>query len=395
MPEPEAARARRPRLAPDAFGASPDEWDDWRWQVARRWRTPADLRGVPGLDPEKVDGMARVARVYPFAVTPYFLARIRWEDPADPLRRQVLPDPAELAPPGDSSLDPLAEAAHTVAPGVIHRYPDRVVLLATRRCAVHCRHCFRKRLWAGSDDERDLLTEEGLQYVERHPAVRDVLLSGGDPLLLEDDRLAALLARVRSIPHVEIIRIGTRAPVVLPQRITPALCRLLDRHGPVWLLTQFNHPEEISPEAAAACDRLLRAGVPVGNQSVLLRGVNDDAETIASLCRGLLRIRVRPYYLHQCDPVEGAAHFRTPVERGLEILERIQGRISGMAVPRFVVDLPGRGGKVPLQPDYVVSRSAGRYVLRSFRGEIFRYENPGQGAGVRTSPDARRAVSEE
>jgi len=365
------------RLEPADFGASESEWNDWRWQYTHRIRRPVDLRGIPWIGEEEIGRMSRVARRYPFAVTPYFLSLVRWQDPEDPLRIQALPSPAEILAPDAGSLDPLAEAEHTKAPGLIHRYPDRVVILATHSCAVFCRHCFRKRLWKEGPLRNDTLRwKKVIDYLEGHTEVRDVLLSGGDPLTLTDRQLDAMLGRIRRVRHVEIIRIGSRVPVTLPQRVTPGLCRILERHGPLWLVTQFNHPHEITPEAARACERLLRCGLPVNNQTVLLRGVNDQADTIKSLCQGLLRIRVRPYYLHQCDPVAGADHFRTPLFKGIEIIAGLQGTTSGLAVPRFMVDLPGKGGKVSLQPDSILSREGTRVLLRNYAGEIFAYEDP-------------------
>ena len=275
------------RLEPADFGASESEWNDWRWQYTHRIRRPADLEGIPWLGKEEIGRMSRVARRYPFAVTPYFLSLVRWEDPEDPLRVQALPSPAEILAPDAGSLDPLAEAEHTKAPGLIHRYPDRVVILATHRCAVFCRHCFRKRLWKERPVRNDALRwKKVIDYLEGHAEVRDVLLSGGDPLTLTDGQLDAMLGRIRRVRHVEIIRIGSRVPVALPQRITPGLCRILERHGPLWLVTQFNHPQEITPEAAQACERLLRCGVPVNNQTVLLRGVNDRRTRSSPSARG-------------------------------------------------------------------------------------------------------------
>ena len=372
-----ASCAPRLRLRAADFGATASDWIDWRWQFSRRFTLPGDLQRIPFLGREEIARMSRVARHYPYAATPYFLSLIRWEDPEDPLRRQALPSPAEILAPHGGSLDPLAESEHTRAPGLIRRYPDRVVVLATQRCAVYCRHCFRKRLWKVRPTGNQALDRpRAMAYLEGHPEIRDVLLSGGDPLTLTDEELEPILSEIRRIGHVEIIRIGSRVPVVLPQRITPGLCRILERYGPIWLITQFNHPHEITPEAAQACERLLRCGVPVNNQTVLLRGVNDETATITSLCQGLLRIRVRPYYLHQCDPVAGAGHFRTPLSKGIEIIARMQGHTSGLAVPRFMVDLPGKGGKVPLQPDSILSREGNRVLLRNYAGEIFSYEDP-------------------
>ncbi len=374
----QAASSRgRLRLGPADFGASAAEWNAWEWQYTHCLHRPAHLERIPWLARDEVDRMAGIARTYPFVVTPYFLSLIRWDDPEDPVRIQVLPDPAEIRSSDSGSLDPLCEHSHTVASGLIHRYRDRAVVLATHRCAVHCRHCFRKRLWKGKPPEDDdRRWTKVIDYLERHEEVRDVLLSGGDPLILPDHRLEEILARIRKVRHVEIVRIGSRVPVAMPQRVTPGLCQILEKHGPLWLVTQFNHPREITPEAARACERILRSGVPVNNQTVLLRRVNDRVETMRNLCRGLLRIRVRPYYLHQCDPVAGTGHFRTPLSRGVEILSGLQGTTTGLAVPRFMVDLPGRGGKVSLQADSFVSREGTRVFLRNHAGEIFSYEDP-------------------
>ncbi|MEW6440349.1 MAG: KamA family radical SAM protein [bacterium] len=359
-------------------GQSPSrEWDRWQWQYAHRLTAPAQLEQVPWLTAREIGSISRVSRRYPVAIAPYFLSLIRPDDPEDPIRRQVIPDLEELTARPDEAQDPLQETEHTPVPGLVHRYPDRALLLLTNRCAVHCRHCTRKRQWQQAGwhmGPREL--EQALVYLRGRPEIRDVLVSGGDPLILSDSRLDEVLGRIRRVPHVEIVRIGSRAPVVLPQRITPALCRVLKRHGPIWLNTQFNHPGEITAESAAACERLLRAGVPVNNQTVLLKGINDDAETMKSLCRGLLRIRVRPYYLHQCDPVEGAGHFRTPLQTGIRILEEMQGRVSGLGIPKLMVDLPGKAGKVPLEPHYLLSMDAEGAVLRAHNGRIVEYRNP-------------------
>jgi lysine 2,3-aminomutase len=365
------------RFEPTDFGASGSEWNDWKWQYANRLTLARDLERIPWLIPEEMSQVLRVIRHYPYAITPYLLSLIRWQDPQDPIRRQVLPSLAEILHPSAGSPDPLSETAHTQAPGLIHRYPDRVVVLATHRCAVYCRHCFRKRLWTERPSPYDASRwERAIDYLESHTEIRDVLLSGGDPLTLTDRELNQLLNRIYRIPHVEIIRIGTRLPVVLPQRITPDLCQVLEKYRPLWLVTQFNHPLEITPESAQACERLLRCGVPVNNQTVLLRNVNDQANTIMRLCQGLLQIGVRPYYLHQCDPVTGAEHFRTPLSKGTEIIACMQGTTSGLAVPRFVVDLGGDGGKVSMEPECTVSQEGNRVFLRNYAGEVFSYEDP-------------------
>lgn len=355
----------------------PASWSDWRWQYAHRITDEAVLAALVRLQGDRRNEAARVIPTYPCSITPYYLSLARLEDPEDPILRQALPDARELEDEQRAAEDPLQEEHHTAVPGLVHRYPDRALLLLTNRCAVYCRHCTRKRLWRfGPRDMTKDAFDQALRYLREHPEIRDVLLSGGDPLVLPDEWLEEILARVRAVPHVEIVRIGSRVPAVLPQRITPALLRILERHGPVWLNTQFNHPRELTPEAAQACERLLRAGVPVNNQSVLLRGVNDNVETMKALCTGLLRIRVRPYYLHQCDPVRGVRHFRTSLNRGIEILEALQGRVSGLAIPRYMVDLPGRLGKVPIGPAFLLDLDARRSVLRTPSGEIVEYEHP-------------------
>lgn len=355
----------------------PAGWDDWRWQYAHRITDFAALAALARHPENRRAETARVTSTYPCSVTPYYLSLARIEDLQDPILRQVLPDGRELEDEQAAAEDPLQEEHHTAVPGLVHRYPDRALVLLTNRCAVYCRHCTRKRLWRLGP--RDLTREEFLRvlrYLREHPEIRDVLLSGGDPLVLPDSRLHEILRDIRQIRHVEIIRIGSRVPVVMPQRITPGLCRILERHGPLWLNTQFNHPREITAQAGEACERLLRAGVPVNNQSVLLKGINDDVETMKQLSTGLLRIRVRPYYLHQCDPVRGVRHFRTPLHRGIEILQALQGQVSGLAIPRYMVDLPGRAGKVPLSPEFLLVLNRQRAVLRTSSGDIMEYENP-------------------
>ncbi len=360
------------------FNVSAREWDNWQWQYAHRFRQSNDLKRIPWLNTKEINRIGRIIKIYPYAVTPYFLSLINGEDPNDPIRKQILPDKNELCALDGNCLDPLAEKEHTVAPGLIHRYPDRAVLLATNRCAVYCRHCFRKRLWPQHSTPRSNFSshKQAFKYLQRHTEIRDLLLSGGDPLTLRDTQLEEILSHLRKIPHLEIIRIGSRIPVVMPQRITTDLCGMLEKYSPLWLNTQFNHSQEIRPEAAAACDRLLRAGIPVNNQTVLLRGVNDNTDTIKALCQALLRIRVKPYYLHQCDQVAGAEHFRAPLKKGIKIIKEMQGVTSGLAIPKFMVDLPGRGGKLPLQANYLVSATGQRFVLKNYAGEHFIYEDP-------------------
>jgi lysine 2,3-aminomutase len=314
---------------------------------------------------------------YPLSVTPYYLSLINPDDPDDPIKKQAIPSPLEMTMGSMGAEDPLGEKEDTVVPGLIHRYPDRVLMVLTDICPVLCRHCTRKREWRNGGWVRPSSEVAAiLDYINQHKSIRDVIISGGDPLTLSNRHLEDIISQIRRIKHVEIIRIGTRFPVVLPQRIDKELCTMLAKYGPIWLNTHFNHVREITPEAAEACDRLLRSGVPVNNQSVLLRGINDSVEAQIKLCHGLLRIKVRPYYLFQCDEVQGTEHLRTPVEVGIKIIEGMRGHTSGLAVPTFVIDLPQGGGKVPLQPNYVLAHAEGELVLRNYEGHAFRYRNP-------------------
>jgi lysine 2,3-aminomutase len=314
---------------------------------------------------------------YPLSITPYYLSLINPDDPDDPIKKQVIPLILEITMGMMGREDPLDEEGGSVVSGLVHRYPDRVLMLLTDICPVLCRHCTRKREWRHGGWVRSSgEVETMLDYIRQHTAIRDVIISGGDPLTLSTQHLESIISRIREIPHVEIIRIGSRFPVVLPQRIDEGLCSMLSRYGPIWLNTHFNHYREITPEAAAACDRLIRSGVPVNNQSVLLRGINDTVEAQTRLCHGLLRIKVRPYYLFQCDEVEGTEHLRTPVETGIRIIEGMRGQTSGLAIPTLVVDLPHGGGKVPLQPNYVMAQDERELTLRNYQNEIFHYRNP-------------------
>jgi lysine 2,3-aminomutase len=360
------------------FGHVPDSaWNDWRWHFRNRITTVNKLADFIPLSGEERAQLKLVALKYPLSVTPYYLSLIDPDDPDDPVRKQAIPSILELTMGMVGQEDPLDEKGDSVVPGLVHRYPDRVLMVLTDICPMFCRHCTRKREWQSGGWVRTP-AEVGamLDYIRQHKAIRDVIISGGDPLTLSTPRLEGVISRIRAIKHVEIIRIGTRFPVVLPQRIDHELCNMLSRYSPVWLNTHFNHHREITPEAAAACDRLLRSGVPVNNQSVLLRGVNDTVAEQMKLCHGLLRIKVRPYYLFQCDEVQGTEHLRTPVETGLSIIEGLRGHTSGLAVPTFVIDLPGGGGKVPLQPDYVLAKKRGELLLRNYQGQLFRYRNP-------------------
>jgi len=371
------------------FAHIPDkDWNDWRWHFRNRITTIDELVKFIPLSTEEKLQLKLVTIKYPLSVTPYYLSLINPDDKDDPIRKQALPSFEEITFGGTNPEDPLAEERDSVVPGLVHRYPDRVLMVLTDICPMFCRHCTRKREWrnggwARSQGEINIM----LEYIRRHRSIRDVVISGGDPLTLSTPRLEEVISRIRGIKHVEIIRIGTRFPVVLPQRIDDELCAMLSRYGPIWLNTHFNHHREITPEAAEACDRLLRSGVPVNNQTVLLRGVNDSVEAQMKLCHGLLKIKVRPYYLYQCDEVRGTEHLRTPVEVGLKIIGGLRGYTSGLAVPTFVVDLSKGGGKVPLQPNYVVSQTEEEFVLRNYRGRLFRYRNPRKPISAESTPD--------
>ncbi|MBI4294545.1 MAG: KamA family radical SAM protein [Chloroflexi bacterium] len=382
--EPPGSRLRlnRSRYFP---GVSDVQWNDWRWHFRHRTRSVSELAKLIPLSRDDKARLKLVTLRYPFSITPYYFCLIDFADPQDPIRRQAVPTFEEVSLAHMGMEDPLAEEHHSVVPGLVHRYPDRVLMVMTDICAVLCRHCTRKREWHHGGWIRPTQEIDAmLDYIGRNRQIRDVIISGGDPLVLSTSYLETVLTKLRRIPHVEIIRIGTRLPVVLPQRIDQELCTMLSKYGPIWLNTHFNHPNEVTPQAAAVCDRLLRSGIPVNNQSVLLRGVNDTVETQLRLCHALLRAKVRPYYLFQCDEVQGTEHLRTSVETGLKIIQGMRGFTSGLAVPTYVIDLPGGGGKVPLQPDYIVSQADGELVLRNYEGRLFRYRNPG--SPVATSP---------
>jgi len=365
------------------FGHIPEEtWSDWRWQFRNRITTVEQLSRFIPLSAKEQTRLKLVISKYPLAITPYYLSLINTDDPDDPIRKQAVPSFLEIALAGMGLEDPLAEGRDSVVPGLVHRYPDRVLMVLTDICPVFCRHCTRKREWLNGEWVRTPGEIEAmLEYIRKSKAIRDVIISGGDPLTLSTHRLEEVIYKLRQIPHVEIIRIGTRFPVVLPQRIDDELCAMLSKYGPIWLNTHFNHSREITPESAAACDRLLRSGVPVSNQAVLLRGVNDSVETQMKLCHGLLKIKVRPYYLFQCDEVQGTEHLRTPVEAGIRIIEGMRGHTSGLAIPTFVVDLPQGGGKVPLQPNYVLLHTEEELILRNYQSRLFHYRNP-RGPGL-------------
>jgi len=326
------------------------------------------------LTPEERAGVLLTRGKLAMAVTPHFFNLIDRNDPLCPIRRQVIPRVEESEYSRDEMSDPCGEDADMPVPGLVHRYPDRVLFLVTDRCASYCRYCTRSRVVSGvGEQELEMDHERAIAYIRQHTEVRDVLLSGGDPLLLSDAKLGALLEKLRAIPHVEFLRIGTRIPIFLPQRITPALCQMLRRFHPLWMSVHSNHPKELTSEVREVLERLSDHGIPLGNQSVLLHGVNDDAETLKELFHKLLISRVRPYYLYQCDLIQGSAHLRTTIQEGLEIMDRLRGFTSGYAVPQYVVDGPGGGGKIPLNPQYIIGQTGERFILRNFKGDIYEY----------------------
>lgn len=367
-------KSRRKELFPKVTDA---QWNDWKWQVKNRIETLEDLKKYIKLTKNEEAGIKKTLETLRMAITPYYLSLIDPKDPNDPVRKQAIPTAAETHVSDADLLDPLHEDVDSPTPGLTHRYPDRVLMLITDQCSMYCRHCTRRR-FAGQHDcasPKDRI-EKAIEYIEKTPQVRDVLLSGGDALLVSDAKLEYIIKRLRAIKHVEVIRIGSRVPVVCPQRITPELVNMLKKYHPVWLNTHFNHPNEITEESAAACARLADAGIPLGNQSVLLRGVNDSVSTMKALVCGLVKIRVRPYYIYQCDLSMGLEHFRTPVSKGIEIIEGLRGHVSGFAVPTFVVDAPGGGGKIPVMPQYLISLGGGKAILRNFEGVITTYTEP-------------------
>jgi lysine 2,3-aminomutase len=359
-------------------GVKTAEWNDWRWQNRNRIRSLAQLDRMIEVTADERAAIERHQGPLPVGVTPYYMSLIDATNPLQGLRRTTIPTLAEFdRTPGEQD-DPLGEDGHSPVPGLVHRYPDRVLLLVTNFCSVYCRYCTRARL-VGASGERALRKadiDRAIEYIAATPAVRDCLISGGDPLSLDDERLEYVLARLRAIPHLEFVRIGSKQPVVQPMRVTPALTKMLRRYHPLWMSLHFTHPDEVTPEVAEACGRLADAGIPLGSQTVLLKGVNDDLDTLKKLFHALLKIRVRPYYLYQCDPISGSGHFRTTVDQGLELIGRMRGYTTGYAVPNFVVDAPGGGGKIALLPDAVVGRDGNDLLLRNFAGEECRYPDP-------------------
>jgi lysine 2,3-aminomutase len=371
--------APAPRLTGRAAlfpNATDEEWNDWRWQYRNRIR---DLETLSRYLPYSQSELKQLKLLEPklhIGIPPYYLSLIDPDDPEDPIRKQAAPSAAEYTFRSVGIDDPLGEDADMPVEGLVHKYPDRVLFLATNMCPMYCRHCTRRREWEdGELPKNRAMLDAMIDYIRRTPQVRDVIFSGGDPLSLPLPVLDYCLTELGRIPHVEIIRIATRYPVVLPQRITDEVLEVLSKHLPIWLNTHFNHPNELTPEAAAACRKIIRAGIPVNNQSVLMRGVNDSVETMLRLCHGLLKMSVRPYYLFQCDPIHGAEHLRTNVWTGVEIIEKMRGHTSGLAIPTFVVDTEG-GGKVPMNPNYLMYATEDSLVLRNYAGKIFNYRNP-------------------
>ncbi len=364
------------KRAPVYQSVPDDQWNNWRWQLSNRINTVEEFEKIIHLTKGERKALSAY-NLFRVDITPYFISLIDPNDPNDPIRKQVVPNETEMVPFTSMMEDSLAEDRHSPVPGLVHRYPDRVLMLVTTQCASYCRYCTRARI-VGDPSATFSQADFDLQldYIQRTPQVRDVLLSGGDPLVLAPKILEGILSRLREIPHVEIVRIGSRVPVFLPMRITDELTGMLQKYHPLWMNIHVNHPHEISTELESACDRLTRAGIPLGNQTVLMAGINDNVHIQRQLVHDLVRIRVRPYYLFQCDLVEGSGQFRTPVAKGIEIMEGLRGHTSGFAVPQYMVDAPGGGGKIPVSPSYLISMSDHKIILRNFEGYISTYEEP-------------------
>jgi len=360
------------------FPSVPDEdWNSWKWQVANRLTSVADLKKYFKIEQSELDSIGSVLNQFRMAITPYYFTLINPDNMKDPVRLQAVPALDELYVGQHDLDDPLHEDGDSVVPGLTHRYPDRVLFLITDMCSMYCRHCTRRR-FAGQKDTGSHMdnVDLAIDYIRTHPEVNDVLLSGGDALLVSDARLEYIISELRKIDHVGVIRLGTRTPVVMPQRITPELVNMLKKYHPIWINTHFNHSKELTPEVEKALALMANAGIPLGNQSVLLKGVNDCVNIMKKLVKRLIQLRVRPYYIYQCDLSKGIEHFRTPVSKGIEIIEGLRGHISGIAVPTFVVDAPGGGGKIPVMPNYVISQAPSKTILRNYEGMISTYYGP-------------------
>jgi lysine 2,3-aminomutase len=388
--DPKLLKLKEFRTAGRGFwnNVSDENWNDWRWQLKNRITTVEQLeKYLPTLTPEERAGTILANSKLAMAIPPYFFNLIDPTDELCPIRRQVIPRIEETNRAPWEMSDPCGEDSHSPVPGLVHRYPDRVLFLVTDRCAAYCRYCTRSRLVsnaAGYDFHPEF--EKQIEYIRKTPSIRDVLLSGGDALLLSDDKLAYLLGQLRAIKHVEFLRIGTRIPIFLPQRITPALCDMLKKFHPLFISVHSNHPRELTTEVRDALGRLADAGIPLGNQSVLLRDVNDDPMVMKALVQKLLMCRVRPYYIYQCDLISGSAHLRASVHKGLQIMESLRGHTTGYAVPQYVIDAPGGGGKVPITPDYVLSKNSERILIRNFEGKVFEYPEADDGTPLFDAP---------
>jgi lysine 2,3-aminomutase len=382
FPHSEQSRAFRKRFYP---GVTLEEWSDWRWQLRKRIRTAEELERIFALSDDEREAVRRHKGSLPVGITPYYASLMSREDPMEGLRRTHIPVGTEyLKTPGEAD-DPLGEDHDAAVPGLVHRYPDRVLFLTTGTCSTYCRYCTRSRMVGEAGGEYAFSKsqwDKAIAYIEAHPEIRDVLLSGGDPLTIGDDKLDYLLGRLRGIKHVEFIRLGTKIPTVLPMRVTRGLTRMLRKHHPLWMSLHFTHPKELTAEVSEATARLADAGIPLGSQTVLLKGINDEVATLKALYHGLLMRRVKPYYLYQCDPITGSSHFRTSVAKGLEMIEGLRGHTTGYAVPQYVIDAPGGGGKIPLLPEYVVGREGDDLILRNFEGNTYRYHDPDGNVGA-------------
>ena len=353
------------------------KWNNFRWQLQNRVTNLSQLENHLNLSNKERNGVILSGNKLSLSITPHFFNLIEADNPDCPIRKQVIPTVDEISVSSEEMSDPCGEDSHMPVPGLVHRYPDRVLFLLTDRCASYCRYCTRSRVVSGAG-ENNLKTnfEDAFQYLENNKSIRDVLFSGGDPLLYADNKLEKIIKRIRSIKHIEFIRIGTRIPIFLPQRITPNLCNMLKKYHPLWMSVHTNHPKELTSEVKQALEMLADSGIPLGNQSVLLKGVNDDISTMKSLVHKLLQCRVRPYYLYQCDLIEGSSHLRTSASKGIEIIEGLRGHTSGYAVPQFVIDAPGGGGKIPINPEYVVEKNSKQLKIRNYEGKSFIYPEP-------------------
>jgi lysine 2,3-aminomutase len=358
-------------------GATHADWEDWRWQIRNRIRTLEVAHKVFNLTDNEIKGIKGAGDKLTMSIPPYWAALIDPANPACAIRLQSVPQAQEFETAPEEMLDPCGEEGSSTVKGLVHRYPDRVLFLVNEMCAMYCRYCTRSRMVGDGNHTLNLSTyEPALNYIREHKEIRDVLISGGDPLTLADRTLEFLISSLKAIPHVEFVRIGTRIPVTMPQRVTPELLAMFKKYSPIWMSIHFNHPSEVTPRVKHACNMIADHGIPMGSQTVLLRGVNDNPETMKKLFHELLKIRVRPYYIYQCDPIVGSKHFRTTVETGINIIQNLRGHTTGYAVPTYVIDGPGGGGKIPIAPEYIVSHDNGRYVIKNYAGELYTYVDP-------------------